>query len=66
LIVRLLNASDRPITARLGSGLLRIRAAERCDLLEHAVEPIKVESGSIVIDLPPRGLASLRLATDGP
>jgi alpha-mannosidase len=66
LIVRLLNASDRAATARLGSGLLRIRAAERCDLLDHPLEPIPVVSGNLTIELPARGLVSVRLLTDGP
>jgi alpha-mannosidase len=65
LIVRLLNASDGVTTARLGSGLLHVRAAERCDLLEHRLEQIPVEAGSFVIELPARGLCSVRVLADG-
>jgi hypothetical protein len=66
LIVRLLNASDRATTARLGSGLLHIRAAERCDLLEHPLEPIPVVSGRLAIELPARWLVSVHVLADGP
>jgi alpha-mannosidase len=64
LIVRLLNASNQPTTARVGSGLLHIRAAERCDLLEHPLEPIPVEAGGFAIDLPARSLGSVRVLAD--
>jgi alpha-mannosidase len=61
LIVRLLNASDAPTTARFASGLLRVRAAERCDLLEHPLDPIPVEAGRLAIELPARGFSAVRV-----
>jgi hypothetical protein len=66
LIVRLLNASDATATAYVGSGLLRIRAAKRCDLLEHRSESVPVEAGRAAIDLPPRGLAAVWLMVERP
>jgi alpha-mannosidase len=61
VVLRLLNASDAPAAARIASALLRIEAAQRCDLLEQALEPLPVAGGAVTLDLPPRGLACLRL-----
>ncbi len=63
--VRLLNASDSPATARIGSALLTIRAAVRCDLVERPQAPLPVVAGAVVLDLPPRGLAVLHLDVSG-
>lgn len=65
VVLRLLNASDAPATARVGSALLHIDAAERCDLLEQPLEALAVVQGAVTLDLPPRGLACLRLALSG-
>lgn len=60
-VLHLLNASDAPAPARVASGLLLIRAAQRCDLLGHPLEPVLVTGGSLTLDLPARGLACLHL-----
>lgn len=61
LIVRLLNASAESVEAWIMPGLLSIVRAERCDLLEQPSGPIEVLAGCVRLDLPPRGLACLRL-----
>lgn len=61
VIVRLLNASDGPAEAVIGSGLLTIRQATRCDLLEHPRETLAVSRGATRLTLPGRGLACLHL-----
>ncbi len=60
LIVRLLNASDEEQTTAIASGLLTLTSAKRCDLLEHDIETLAVEKGSIRVTLPGRGLLTLR------
>jgi alpha-mannosidase len=63
LTVRLLNASDTPQTARIASGLLTLTAAQRCDLLGNATDSLDVADGGIALDIPPRRIAVVRLAT---
>jgi hypothetical protein len=62
LLLRLLNASDGPVEAMVGSGLLRIGGAERCDLFGDAPEALAVVDGAVRATLAPRGLATVRLA----
>jgi hypothetical protein len=63
LIVRLLNASDEPQSAAIGSGVLRIVGAQACTLLEQPVAELTVKDGAVSVDLPPRRTATLRLQT---
>lgn len=61
LIVRLLNASDRPQTAVIGSAQLRIAAAQRCDLLGEQKDEAAVRDGKVSVPLDARGLATILL-----
>jgi hypothetical protein len=61
-IIRLLNASDRPQTAQLGSALLKIEAARRCDLFETPVEELAISGGMVLVEIPARRVAVLHLA----
>lgn len=61
IIVRLLNASDVEQPAEVRSGLLRVVAAQRCDLLEAPVEAVAVHNGAVALTLPPRRIVVLRL-----
>lgn len=61
VIVRLFNASDQAQTAEIGSGLLRIQSAQRCDLLETAQEALTVKNGAVRLELPPRRVMAIHL-----
>ena len=61
LIVRLLNASEVEQPAKIGSGLLRIVAAQRCDLLEKPLETLEVQDNIISLILPPRRVTVIDL-----
>jgi alpha-mannosidase len=61
VIVRLLNASDEPQTAVVRSGLLRIQGAELCNLLETPERALPVEADAVSVELPARGIGTLRL-----
>ena len=61
ILLRLANAADTSQAARVASGFLQIRAATRCDLFGTAVGELPVVQGAVTLDLPPRGLAVLRL-----
>lgn len=63
IIVRLLNASDSPQTARLQSGVLKIARAERCDLFEQVMESLPVQRGSVQVNVPTRQIVVVRLHT---
>lgn len=58
-LVRLLNASDSAQTARIGSGLVQIARARRCDLLENVLEELPIADGAVVIALQPRELVAV-------
>jgi alpha-mannosidase len=58
-IVRLLNASDEAQNATIGSGLVQIGQAQRCDLLENVLGPLPVENGSVHVTLQPREMISV-------
>jgi hypothetical protein len=61
VVLHLLNSSDAPVTAEIGSGLLQIRSAQRCDLLEHPLEELPLRGDALAVELPPRRVACLRL-----
>jgi hypothetical protein len=58
-IVRLLNASDEAQNATIGSGLVQIGQAQRCDLLENVLGPLPVENGSVQVTLQPREMVAV-------
>jgi alpha-mannosidase len=60
-IIRLLNASDQPQTAQLGSALLKIKAARRCGLFEEPVEELVVNKETVSVEIPARRLAVVHL-----
>jgi hypothetical protein len=58
-LVRLLNASDEAQNATIGSGLVQIGQAVRCDLLENELGPLPVENGAVQLTLQPREMAAV-------
>jgi hypothetical protein len=63
LLVRLLNVSDTPQTAAFESGLIQITGARRCDLLETPQEPLDVSGGRFTVEVGPRRMLTVQLAT---
>ena len=61
MIVRLFNASDETQTAVIGSGILRIRSAQTCDLLETPQGPIDVQKGTVTLTIPARRVMAVLL-----
>ena len=61
IVVRLLNASDSPQTARIGSGLLTITESQACDLLEAKQSELSVANGTVSLDIPARRIAVVHL-----
>jgi hypothetical protein len=61
VLLHLLNASDQPQTAIIGSGLALIRAAWRCNLFGETVEGLPVRTGKVILDLPPRRVTAIRV-----
>jgi alpha-mannosidase len=61
LLVRLFNAGDTPQTARIGSGLLQIMAAQLCDLSENPQQSLEVTGGEINFPIPAHQFSTLRL-----
>lgn len=61
MIVRLLNASDNDQQAKIGSGLLRLLAAQVCDLLEKPLQAVDVQNGLLFLNLPSRRVMTLHL-----
>ncbi len=61
ILLRLLNASDRTQRALIGSGLLRLKAAEQCDLFGVPQRSLPVVDGQIAVEVPPRRLVTVRL-----
>jgi hypothetical protein len=59
VLLHLLNASDQPQTAIIGSGLALIRAAWRCNLFGETVEGLPVRTGKVILDLPPRRVTAI-------
>ena len=64
VIVRLLNASDQAQTATIGSALLKIAAAQRCDLLENQLGELPVEAGAVSLEIPARRVAAVYLRVE--
>ena len=61
ILLRLLNASDVPARARIGSAVLQIRAARRANLLEQPAEALEVVGGEVSLELGPRAIGSVVL-----
>ncbi len=61
ILLRMVNASDVAQKAVVGSGILRIDAAVRCDIFGSAENELEVKNGAVSFEVPPRGLAVLRL-----
>ena len=61
LVVRLYNTSDTAQTARIGSGLQHIAAAQRCDLSENPQEALTVTNGEVSVQIPAHQVATLHL-----
>jgi hypothetical protein len=59
--VRLLNASDQDQPVEIGSGLLRLTAARRCDLLETPLEALDVQNGVVKLRAPARRVITIHL-----
>lgn len=62
VLVRLLNLSDEKQVSEIGSNLIRIIAARRCNLLEVPQESIPVEAGCLRVELEPRQTLTVRLS----
>ncbi len=54
LIVKLWNASDTSQAAVIGSGLLRVQAAQACDFFGQAVRELAVNDGAVRWEVPGR------------
>jgi len=61
VLLRLQNAADEESLAMVGSGLLRVAAAHRCDLWGGELEELPVRDGGVALAMPPRALATLSL-----
>lgn len=64
VVARLYNTAATEQTARIASGLLRITAAERCDLHENPVETLAVTDGEVTVTAPPRRVTTVRLSVE--
>jgi hypothetical protein len=64
VILRLLNASDEDQPAEIGSGWLRIVAAQQCDLLEKPLSPVDVRRGVVHLNLPARRITAVHLSVE--
>lgn len=65
IMVRLLNASDTPQTAVVGSALLKIMKAACCDLLGTQIEALEVTAGKTTVMIKARRFAVLYLEFEG-
>lgn len=62
IVVRLLNASDAPRRAEIGSALLRILGAVLCDLFDQPNGgEVAMYDGAVAVEMAPRQLIVLRL-----
>jgi hypothetical protein len=61
VIVRLFNASDQDQPAEIGSGILRIRSAQWCDLLEKPQGSIDIQNGTVTLNAPARRVTTVLL-----
>jgi hypothetical protein len=64
LIARLINASDQAQKAEISSGLLHILNAQTCDLLERPLRAVKVQNGSVSLEIQPRRIESVHLLVE--
>jgi hypothetical protein len=62
LRLRLLNASDAPATATVGSSLLRIVGAARSDLLGSSAEELATDRGLVTVAMGSREMVALCLS----
>jgi hypothetical protein len=60
-LLYLLNASDAPQQATIGSGLLKIGAARRCNLFGEKIEEMTVRGGEVAPELSPRRVTAVLL-----
>lgn len=63
LLLRLINASDLTQTATVGSGVLKVMTAARCDLFGNDMARVPVKRGAVSVELAPREQLTLRLVT---
>jgi alpha-mannosidase len=61
-LLTLFNASDAPQTAIVASGLVHIRAAQRCDLFGDPLESLSVKDGSIEVMIASRQTVTLKFS----
>jgi hypothetical protein len=61
VIARLYNTGDTTQTACIGSGLLRIEAAQVCDLFDNPLETLEVTGGDVSFRAPARRVTCLKL-----
>ncbi len=61
ILVTLLNASDAAQQAIVGSGLLMLSAVWRCDLFGNPVEGLPVRTGKVMLELPARQAAVVKV-----
>jgi hypothetical protein len=61
LYLRLLNASDHPTIATVGSAALRLGSATRCDILGAPSGDLMVEDDAVAVPMEPRSLATVRV-----
>lgn len=61
IIVRLHNAADEAHTATIGPGILKIAAAQQCDLFETPLADLTLDKGSLSLEIPARSIEIVRL-----
>jgi hypothetical protein len=61
ILLRLVNASDQPQAADVGSGILHIAEAFACDLFGEEQETLLVDNGTARVELAPRQQMTIRL-----
>jgi hypothetical protein len=61
ILMRMVNASDTPQTAKIGSSLLKIESAEICDIFGNVTGDLAVKDGDVNIEMLPRGIVVVRL-----
>jgi hypothetical protein len=66
ILLRLVNASDQPQAADVGSGILHIAKAFACDLFGEEQETLLVDNGTARVELAPRQQMTIRLIVGSP
>ena len=64
LTLRLLNASDSPQSAAIGSGALKIQAASECDFFGKPLHGLALQGGDVRLEIPARRTAVIQIETD--